>query len=516
MPRLCRLIGLVLVLLCLSNNAAMADPTSKDTGVYLGTSQMDVCMSCNVLGAMMSTVYDIGQNLYDTLRNSTTALIGMIFVLYIFFNAAKLLMPFGPLENARGTLNAMMTRTTVVMLCCLMLVNFDNFWDNIFGPGVTAAMNLTITVMNEADKVTGGALDQSTTKGCKFINDTGVADNGAFDVKYGVKCVTYKLQNVIIKGMTFAVVSMMARIDSLAKMVGNFGPINAVYECIANARPVEEQGEGNPVFEWFKEKFIGAVRTTGCFIGAIKDTIELIAAVPEILITFLGGFVIFITYLPAYLTLPLKVADVVIRWCIVSVLSPLLIAAAAFPASRSFMVNGLRGFAQACFELVLYGVVIALSAAAMKAVVSDQSPGGWTTLVVGQMFWQFWLIGVLTNIMIGKCKTFAIAFTDPAGQGMNADAVGEMADKAMDMAKGAAMMAFSSAAEGIGGLAQDTKNAATQQPSKPNSNQADPNANKPAKDGETSGDAVQEEAEKSKATQESGSGGGSGGGGKKP
>jgi len=355
--------------------------------VFLGLdlAGLDACMSCKLVEMLANTSYELGGWAHAVLQTSMTALLGAIFGIYILVQAGKLLFPFGPLENITGIFNAVATRTLIIIAAMTFMLSFGNYWTLIHTPPLVAGINLTSTLMDRT---------KITLSGIALLNQAcPQLDSGdATAIGQAMSCTMRNAQDTVSKGLLAGIGAMFANSASQ-----------------------------NPLVMF----------TSG---------------VGGIVVALLSAAVLLLIYAPIYLSLPLKMADIILRWTLLAVLSPLMIAAAAFPVTRSFMFAGLKGLLQAAFELMLYGIVVAFGAYAMSTIIGSLSrnDGIYATTLNIAMFWQLLLIGWITDVLLAKSSSVAIALTDPTPNpsGMHAGAIDELGQQAAARANAAGARAF--------------------------------------------------------------------------
>lgn len=137
-----------------------------------------------------------------------------------------------------------------------------------------------------------------------------------------------------------------------------------------------------------------------------------------------------------YLSLPLRIADIVIRWTVISMLSPIIIAAFILPSARNLTITALRGLVQSSMELLMVGVVLALTNgtivqleknAAAAQNFDPSSPGEAVVKYFSQislgvdLFWQLFIIGMVTNLLLRNVNKYSDALINPGSHNSNID-----------------------------------------------------------------------------------------------
>ncbi len=370
--------------------AAQAAQGRKKEFVFLGLDLQGLtsCLSCDIVEKLTQTAYDLGGQAYEILKTGVTLFLAAVFGIYILLQAGKLLFPFGPLESASGIFNSVMTRTFVIIAAMTFLTSFGNYWNLIHTPPLASAINLTSALMDKTKSaLVGTALIKES---CPTVDS---ADANA--IGKAMSCTMRNAQNTVLHGLIAGITAMLSSAQT-----------------------------NNPL-------------------------ILFTSAAAGVIITFFGGLFLLWIYAPIYFSMPLKMADIILRWTLLAVLSPLVIAAAVFPATRSFVVAALKGLLQVAFELFMYGIVVAFGAYAMNAVIASlpsnntgsglfidftSNQGVYSSLITSAMFWQFLLIGYIMNTLLAKSRGVAIALSDPTPNpsGMHAAAFDELGQKAAE------------------------------------------------------------------------------------
>ncbi|MFN8693472.1 MAG: hypothetical protein ACK5XX_03605, partial [Holosporales bacterium] len=257
----------------------------------------------------------------------------------------------------------------ITLLVCLFMGSFVNFWNLIYTPIVLSGLQSTGVFINAAAEVAG--MEGAVAKYCGNLNLSGA--DGAVLAK-AMECVMGSMQETvgqIIMGALFGMFSSMNNLNPFTWVIGFFGCIVILWQ-----------------FGWI------------------------------------------------YLTLPLRVADVVIRWTVISVLSPLIIAAFILPSARGLTITAIRGLAQSSMELLLVGIILALTSATItevknKAAAAQNFDPQNATEMVGKffgqiaigadLFWQFFLIGMVTNLLLRSVNRYSDALLNPGSHNSNID-----------------------------------------------------------------------------------------------
>ena len=380
----------------------------------------DACMPCTIIEKMVEVTAGLGKKVFDGIQRGTFSLLATAVGIWLLVQVGKLLFPFGPLDRVSGIFNGVVTKLGLTLIVGTLLLSFGSYWKYIYAPVITSSVNYTNSILQEANIIISGVpKDPSADATCAALPDTLIIDNAteaeadARKIGKSITCLLKEMQATIYTGLSFSV--------------------EAMFQTLTGRSEDQPAPNNTPIFG-------GLITLTAGLFNSIYNTASTVATVSNVwgaFVTLIGGGILILTWLPLYLNLPFRIADIVIRWTIISMLSPLMIAGAVFPATRGFMMAGLRGIFQSAFELMLIGVIMALCTAAMQDVI-ELSRGDKTPFTVSSaLFLQLWTIAWLANIMMGKVQSFAVAFADPSdaqGQGLDTSVASEYAKRMEGMA----------------------------------------------------------------------------------
>lgn len=394
----------------------------------------DACMPCTIIEKMVEVTAGLGKKVFDGIQSGTLSLLVTAVGIWIVIQVGKLLFPFGPLDRVSGIYNGVVTKLGLTLIVGTLLLSFGSYWKYIYAPVITSSINYTNTILKEANTIitgspTASASDDPTCAPSAdgiTIDNTTEAEADARKIGKSITCLLKEIQATIYTGLSFS--------------------IEAMFQTIIGRNEDQPAPNNTPIFGnliTFGQNLFNAIYRAAITVATVSN-------VWGVLVTLIGGGILMLTWLPLYMNLPFRVADIVIRWTIISMLSPLMIAGAVFPATRGFMMAGLRGLVQSAFELMMIGVIMVLCTAAMQEVI-ELSKGDKTPFTVSSaLFLQLWTIAWLANIMMGKVQSFAVAFADPSdaqGQGLDTGVASEYAKRMEDSASKAAQQGAKTASD---------------------------------------------------------------------
>jgi hypothetical protein len=314
-----------------------------------------VCTTCTIVGRLVENIDALGRKMNDQIRSGVLGLIGLSVAFMLFWNGAKLLFPFMPLNSTGQLYNRMVSQTGIALIVAGFIGSFVGYWDYVFQPVVTSGLNITSAVMDQA----------------RTAMNTTTSGN--------------------VAGQMFACSSGSAPLTTAATSP----QIAQSLSCVLTEM---QQTIGFAIEQSLNGMF---------------SSVNIITVAPAIL----GGLILAFFYIKIFLSLPVRIVDVVIRWTIFSVLSPLFFAAMILPVTRSFAFSGIKSLFQGVLELFLYALVIALAGYAIResigtvpytpvsgGVGNAAAAVGQNLVMGGVLYWQLFLIAFTTDTVMSKIK----------------------------------------------------------------------------------------------------------------
>ncbi|MFN7227278.1 MAG: peptidoglycan DD-metalloendopeptidase family protein [Holosporales bacterium] len=263
------------------------------------------CFSCGIISRLFAASMQYGKVLMPMFGSGIGTFLSVVFVIWVFIQVAKMLLPFAPANRTNAIASTMFTKGALVLIVSLILFSpksYDIYWRYIYKPVVSVSINMSSALLNEGTKGQTG----------QYVVDT-------FTLKDGNKC-----SQTVITGLTAEERALQYRLEC---MVHTFQ--NAFSYGLATG--------------WYM------ITKTG---GNANN--------------ILIGIIVFVVSITPPITFAVMILDAVIRWVIISCLSPALMGCYCFPATRNYANTGFKGLLEAGLTLSIVSVVAVLSAGVIQ------------------------------------------------------------------------------------------------------------------------------------------------------
>ncbi|MFN5589211.1 MAG: C40 family peptidase, partial [Holosporales bacterium] len=263
------------------------------------------CFSCGIISRLFAASMQYGKVLMPMFGSGVGTFLSVVFVIWVFIQVAKMLLPFAPANRTNAIASTMFTKGALVLIVSLILFSpksYDIYWRYIYKPVVSVSINMSSALLNEGTKGQTG----------QYVVDT-------FTLKDGNKC-----SQTVITGLTAEERALQYRLEC---MVHTFQ--NAFSYGLATG--------------WYM------ITKTG---GNANN--------------ILIGIIVFVVSITPPITFAVMILDAVIRWVIISCLSPALMGCYCFPATRNYANTGFKGLLEAGLTLSIVSVVAVLSAGVIQ------------------------------------------------------------------------------------------------------------------------------------------------------
>jgi hypothetical protein len=263
------------------------------------------CFSCGIISRLFAASMQYGKVLMPMFGSGIGTFLSVVFVIWVFIQVAKMLLPFTPANRTNAIASTMFTKGALILIVSLILFSpksYDIYWRYIYKPVVSVSINMSSALLNEGTKGQTGP----------YVVDT-------FTLKDGNKC-----SKTVITGLTSEERALQYRLEC---MVHTFQ--NAFSYGLATG--------------WYM------ITKTG---GNANN--------------ILIGIIVFVVSITPPITFAVMILDAVIRWVIISCLSPALMGCYCFPATRNYANTGFKGLLEAGLTLSIVSVVAVLSAGVIQ------------------------------------------------------------------------------------------------------------------------------------------------------
>lgn len=274
--------------------------------------------------------------------------------LWLVWQAATLLTPFGPQGRTGAILNTTVQRVMLTIVVLAFMGNFNfytKFYDAIGSAGVQATSFYVETAFK---KYNSGYVVDDCTKTATITAASDDKERGQY-----IQCLTLVMQKSMGTGYKIGLNSVNPAMNS----------------------------------HW----------TSYVFGGGVTAIMNAIAGLPLI---FFYGF--------AMIQIPFRMLNTLCSLVVVSILSPALMAGYIFPFTRKFSINGLKLLIHAAVTFMFMGVVVALMVGMLAWVAgsNNQSLEALSNYTIKNsiadgVFWNMLLIGIVSNGMMSQTPMLA-------------------------------------------------------------------------------------------------------------
>jgi hypothetical protein len=274
------------------------------------------CWLCNIFALSYDISVVLTERVFNKIGSGMASLIAVALGIWVLFQAAKLLTPFGPMSGPTGVANIIFIRLGIALLVMTMLrLGFGAYNDMIQAPIMGAGIELSQELLNTASNTLKNLDSVWKKPDCEdsfiptpYISAAATYYNNhpeANTTRRNFICLPRQMQDTLGSGMAFGVSNIMAS--------GNLAEIS-----------------GEAVVKAFDRFFSGVVLVALYFIA----------------IVIFGMFLL----------------DMLFRFIMTGVMSPIWLAAAVFPSTRFAFSQGVRQLARCALTLVLMTVLIVIAA----------------------------------------------------------------------------------------------------------------------------------------------------------
>jgi hypothetical protein len=274
------------------------------------------CWLCNIFALSYDISVVLTERVFDRIGSGMASLIAVALGIWVLFQAAKLLTPFGPLSGPTGVANMIFIRLGIALLVMTMLrLGFSAYNDMIQAPIMGAGVALSQELLNTASDTLGnlGSVWKKPDCADSFIPTPYISAAATYynnhpeanTTRRNFICLPRQMQDTLGSGMAFGVSNIMA--------AGNLAEIS-----------------GEAVVRSFDRFFSGVVLVAVYFIAII----------------IFGMFLL----------------DMLFRFIMTGVMSPIWLASAVFPSTRFAFSQGVRQLARCALTLVFMTVLIVIAA----------------------------------------------------------------------------------------------------------------------------------------------------------
>jgi type IV secretory pathway VirB6-like protein len=278
------------------------------------------CWLCNIFSVSYDLSMVIGERAFAKFGTAIANLIAVLLALWVLFEAAKLIAPFGPMSGPAGVANMVVVRIGIALMVIVALRSFEFYNSYIQSPMMGAGVQLSTDLLNTAEQT----LKAIPTLGNLWTSPSCDVDNHVSTPTYMPAAKAYYDANPAAVPAREKFICLPERMQQILGTGMAFGIANIL-------------GSGN------------LSKLSGMGVVTAFDR-------------FFSGVVLTLTYFTAMLIFGMFLLDMLFRFIMTSVMAPMWLAAAVFPSTRFAFSQGVRQLARCALTLALMTVLIVLAA----------------------------------------------------------------------------------------------------------------------------------------------------------
>lgn len=385
------------------------------------------CWLCALIQAADQTRLRYGQAVFERLGEALRPLLIAVLGVWLLFQAGRLFMPFGPDDGAAKIMGGVFIRILLAIAVMIGLQNYRLLWS--FQEGIVSGGLAASGVI--LDEVTETFTARETLPyGCTGFNSTG--GTSAIPVLASGQGVTVTpvtpLDLQILNSEETRGKLLQCR---LQQMMQGFGVGIAMGVSLLDRSIAQQsfwhvwQNMGQGV-EIKTGQGLGETATNAAAgaANAVAQAAVGVASGPWIIMRFIAGMALVLVFGFIALLLGFRFLDFIVKWTVITIISPMLLFAMVFPSTRQITFGGIRLVFQDALVLLIMAVMVALMIGMFSEILNptqtaafglDPSIRTMDDLVNYRMnngvadpaFWNILVIGLLTAGMLGQAPNLA-------------------------------------------------------------------------------------------------------------
>lgn len=338
------------------------------------------CITCGVIDNYLRGAFNLHEKLFVVFAGGVQNLVMAVLVVWLLVEAAKMLTPFTPLDRASKIFNGAISRMGLALLIILAIQSPKIYLNYLFYPIANTAVTVSMAVLQTATTIASGEI---ATPDCT------------------PPPVNSDKKEVIIGTLSFQACFAQENLKELAMLsvrivFAEFGVNFDEYRSV-------KQGESSEnFFQWLSKLALSFFKAVTTF--------------SELMLRVLTGIVLVIIFGWMWMIYPVRLLNLVFQWALVTILSPLLMAAFIFPSIRPTAFAGLRALGHAALTLIFTAIVIGVimtvagqmagDIARIKEGLTNGAGDGITTYD----YWMLIVTGLIMNHLLGQAPKLAGVF----------------------------------------------------------------------------------------------------------
>ncbi|MCA3269671.1 MAG: lytic transglycosylase domain-containing protein [Thalassospira sp.] len=329
------------------------------------TAQFLQCWSCDLLEALTVGGILTGEKVYDKLRSALIALILAVQGLFALWYVFKVMQPFGADGRVSGVFNEYASNLFVAFFICLVLASSGFFWKYLYIPVLSGAMDLSGTIVSAANN--------PQLNSCAPVAG-GDLPNVAKSLGARLSCQVRGVSEGVGSGVTIGW-AMWNRMTLIAEgtQVDLSAWANAGRAFIVAAATALGTFIAGIFTSGFGTYLGGAAAGTAAAALLGGDVAKQVASLLDRINLFFSGGALMAVFFYASLIYVFGVMEVILRWTVIALASPLMIASYAFKQTRGMAFWGLKGMFESLMSLAMMSVVALIAIALVTESMEKQA-----------------------------------------------------------------------------------------------------------------------------------------------
>ncbi len=354
--------------------------SDREKALALVEASKNECVGCAVAEAFLVGAMNLSVGMSDALGDTMIRLAIVIFIVWLMFQVAKMLLPFGPLDKSQKTLNLIATKLGIMMFIVVALQSLPVYERLMYGvidgvigfSGVILEATADYSGQVTEAVVESGKADGTIDKDVTFNRDTvqvrsgndAFTGAGAIDANAPTEALRQNLMDNLNNQ-----ISLVQRTIEEPLCIGMQILGFDERQCFAGRTE-----SARTVGDWITATLKQGWRTLQSIDNGLKYLSRLEQdrdqAINEFMLNLIAAFILIAVYGLIWLKYPLALLDVVLRWAVILVLWPVVVITLAFPLLRGTTVTLLKGFANACLELVFQAIIVGVVVSIVQQIVA--------------------------------------------------------------------------------------------------------------------------------------------------
>ncbi len=402
-----------------------------------------LCWACAPFAMFYAGAITLAVSFSLSIASYLTNLLAVALGVWLLWHVVKIFMPFGPTVGISEVFNKIAGKFFLFVFILAFISNWGNVWNYIISPIFNTGIGLSNQMLVSALDV-GNRAPPEADRVLRALFDRSFNNNGPTSYEYGGRTLPIKqlyLSLDCIAGMGADFAFRAIEDPTSGGLAANIGAEAAdsikqtARDLVCNVHNVQKIfGLGlalgiTSIIYSGSDIVIPSIFRPSSFEKAFAGVINLI-------VTFLFGTILMVIFFAAIIIFPLYLIDVIFKFAVVVVASPILVGAYLLELTRGWAVSGIKilvGIAATLFfQAVLVGLALVMMIGGLAAIggafggdsinnaayyglLGEVSKFGLISVIYTTPFYRimaaFTIVGILILFLMGKATKLAQEFT---------------------------------------------------------------------------------------------------------